>query len=92
VFSKFVVPGTSRTEKILKKVETITIDKVEEIKKEILQSLNDPGIVAEKLNDIACISENLYMFKNTISKEIDNILAKYKKKMDHPEFLGCQWH
>ena len=79
VLSKFVVPGTSRTEKILKKVETITIDKVEEISKEILQSLNDPGIVAEKLNDIACISENLYMFKNTISKEIDDILAKYKK-------------
>ena len=79
VLSKFVVPGTFRTENILKKVETITIDKVEEISKEILQSLNDPGIVAEKLNDIACISENLYMFKNTISKEIDDILAKYKK-------------
>ena len=79
VLSKFVVPGTFRTENILKKVETITIDKVEEINKEILQSLNDPGIVAEKLNDIACISENLYMFKNTISKEIDDILAKYKK-------------
>ena len=80
VLSKFVVAGTSRTKIILKNVETITINKVEEINKEILQSLNDPGIVAEKLNDIACISENLYMFKNTISKEIDNILAKYKKK------------
>ena len=79
MFSKCVNSTTLDVKNKLESAEKKIFAKVETIKKEILNTLGDPGKVAEKLIDVAFFADNLYMFQAPINKIIDEILDKYKK-------------